>query len=232
MMYLHTILESSSRMEVYMKNNRYPFVNLPLPYPYNALEPYIDKKTMHLHHDRHLQTYIDNLNALLKNHPRLQQLSLWQLITASGQLPKPLQTSVRNNAGGVYNHRFFFQGLTPSSQTPSGRLIEAIRCQFGSLVRFQASFKEAALSVFGSGYTWLVYDGQMLRLMTTPNQNCPIEQGLCPILTLDVWEHAYYLKHYNVRSAYIDDWMSIIDWEQAEKQFLSSQLSLSAPRFF
>lgn len=204
-----------------MTNNYYPFVNLPLLYDYDALEPYIDEKTMHLHHDKHLQTYIDNLNEALSDYPRLQELSLEQLIYNSSGLPAEIRTTVKNNAGGVYNHRLFFDGLiNPSEGGPVGNLARAIDRQFGSYENFKAEFRKAALSVFGSGYAWLVDDRGRLRIVTTPNQNSPIEQGLCPILTIDVWEHAYYLKHYNVRADYIDDFMQIINWEQAERNFM------------
>ena len=206
-----------------MNNNHYPFINLPLPYGYDALEPFIDEKTMYLHHDRHLQTYIDNLNAALREHPNLQDLSLTQLIRSAYRLPQPLRTAIRNNAGGVYNHRFFFEGLkNPSDDRPSGELADAIAGSFGSLDAFLELFKKAALSVFGSGYAWLVTDKTKLSIVTTANQNTPIEHGLEPILAIDVWEHAYYLKHYNVRADYIDDWMQIINWKQAEKNYAAS----------
>lgn len=205
-----------------MDHNHYPFVNLPLPYEYDALEPFIDGKTMRLHHDRHLQAYINNLNDALKENPLLQKLSLKQLICSSSRLPWELQATIRNNAGGVFNHRFFFDGLTnPADRTPSGNLAQAIVCQFGSFNNFRAAFQKAALSVFGSGYAWLVIDQGALRIITTANQNTPIELNLCPVLTIDVWEHAYYLKHYNVRADYIDDWFHIINWEQAEKNYLA-----------
>lgn len=203
-----------------MDNNYYPFVNLPLPYDYDALEPFIDEKTMHLHHDKHLQTYIDNLNKVLKDQPKLQKLSLEQLIKRSCQLPKHLQAPVRNNAGGVYNHRFYFNGLiNPSRRKPVGKLAEAINQQFGSFEQFQSAFEEKALSVFGSGYAWLVNHRGKLKIVTTPNQNNPIEDAACPILTIDVWEHAYYLKHYNVRAGYVDDWTNLINWEKAEQNY-------------
>lgn len=203
-----------------MENNFYPFVNYPLPYDYDALKPYIDEKTMHLHHDKHLQTYIDNLNNVLEKYSQLQKLSLEQLIKISRRLPKHIQTAVRNNAGGVYNHRFFFDGLkNPSQREPSSRLAEVIGRTFGSYQGFKDEFKKAALSVFGSGYAWLVYDKCRLRIITTQNQNSPIEKRMCPILTIDVWEHAYYLKHYNVRADYIDDWFNIINWDKAEENF-------------
>lgn len=203
-----------------MQNNYYPFVNAPLPYAYDALEPYIDEKTMYLHHDRHLQTYINNLNEILKENPQLQSLSLEQLIVNASRLPKSLQTSIRNNAGGVYNHRFFFEGLiNPSDKIPHGKISEEIEKQFHSIETFMGEFTKAALSVFGSGYAWLVSDKGILKIITTRNQNTPLEQRLCPILNLDVWEHAYYLKHYNMRADYIKDWHHIINWDNAEKNY-------------
>lgn len=217
-----------------MENNYYPFINLPLPYAYDAMEPFIDEKTMMLHHDRHLQTYIDNLNNALKTSPELQKLSLEQLIRNASRLPEPLQTSIRNNAGGVYNHRFFFNSLKPAESPGSAAVPEAAEAsdpshenqpsgelahRLGSFDNFKSVFKKAALSVFGSGYAWLVTDGGRLRIVTTANQNTPLEQDLCPVLSIDVWEHAYYLKHYNLRADYIDDWFSVIDWEQAEKNY-------------
>ena len=201
-----------------MENQYYPFVNLPLPYAYDAMEPYIDAETMYLHHDRHLQTYINNLNAVLRDNPRLQKLSLEALIRSAGRLPGSVQTSVRNNAGGVYNHRLFFEGLVnPSPDEPTGRPAELIRRQYGSVDGFLGALREAALSVFGSGYAWLVYNGRGLKIVTTPNQNTPLEEGLCPVLNLDVWEHAYYLKHYNLRADYITDWTNVINWDAAER---------------
>lgn len=204
-----------------MENEHYPFVNLPLPYSYNALEPFIDEKTMQLHHDKHLQTYINNLNNTLKEYPRLQNLSLEQLIRNSSRLPPKLQSEIINNAGGVYNHRFFFDGLkNPSKTEPSGKLADTINCRFGSFGSFRDEFKKAALSVFGSGYAWLVIDRGNLHIITTANQNSPIEQNLCPVMSIDVWEHAYYLKHYNVRADYIDDWLYVINWDKAEQNYM------------
>lgn len=200
-------------------NDYYPFVNTPLPYAYNALEPFIDEKTMHLHHDKHLQTYIDNLNEILDKNPQLQKLSLTQLIKTSGRLPKDLQTSVRNNAGGVYNHRFYFDGLTNSKESEIGNLYYAVVRQYGNFDNFKNQFKKAALSVFGSGYAWLVYDKRKLNIVTTPNQNTPLENGMCPILNIDVWEHAYYLKNYNLRAQYIDNWYNVVNWNKAEENY-------------
>lgn len=203
-----------------MENNHYPFVNLPLPYDYDALEPFIDTQTMHLHHDRHLQTYIDNLNKTLADYPNLQNLTLEELIQNADKLPCSIQKTIRNNAGGVYNHRFYFNMLTnPSSEFPEGKLRKAIYEAFENYPRFKDLFKQAALSVFGSGYAWLISDKGKVRIITTANQNTPIEYGLTPILAIDVWEHAYYLKHYNKRADYIDNWFQIINWEKAEHNY-------------
>lgn len=201
-------------------NNTYPFVNTPLPYAYDALEPYIDEKTMHLHHDRHLQTYIDNLNAIIKEHPELQTWTLEGLLELSAFLPKEIRQPVINNAGGVYNHHFFFDSMTPAGKQPEENpLLAEIARQFGSLEAFQEQLKKEALAVFGSGYAWLAADGGKLKIIRTANQDTPLPLDLQPLLALDVWEHAYYLKHYNQRAAYIDDWFSVVDWEKASRRF-------------
>ena len=204
-------------------NNFYPFVNTPLPYAYNALEPYIDEKTMRLHHDRHLQTYIDNLNKLLDENPALQQFSLEELLTRWCRLSQHLQVPVRNNAGGVFNHRFYFNSMKePGAPCEAPRLFDEMSLQFKSPEDFKSQFKEAALSVFGSGYTWLVSHGGRLKIITTANQNTPPLNSMTLLLNIDVWEHAYYLKHYNMRAAYIDDWFHLINWEAVEGRFLAA----------
>lgn len=200
-------------------NNKYPFVNEPLPYAYNALEPYIDEKTMHLHHDRHLQTYIDNLNAVLKANPVLQNYTLEVLILNWNKLPVQLQAPVRNNGGGVYNHRLYFDSLRPPQPIPQNSLYREIEEQFQSFDDFKRVFKQEALSVFGSGYTWLVSANKMLKITNTPNQDIPDISRLNPIFCIDVWEHAYYLKHYNMRADYVDNWFSVIDWDKAEERY-------------
>lgn len=203
-------------------NEHYKFINTPLPYPYNALEPYIDEKTMWLHHNRHLQTYIDNLNNALSKNPALWNWTLEELITNTASLPEDIRTAVAHNGGGVFNHQFYFSNLAnPAPQQPFGNLNEGIRNKFRTYVSFQAQFKEAALSVFGSGYAWLVVNalGQ-LDIMTTKNQDTPLSLGLSPILNIDVWEHAYYLKHYNVRADYIDDWFRVVNWNNANKNYM------------
>ncbi|KXL53431.1 superoxide dismutase [Anaerotignum neopropionicum] len=205
-----------------MENNMYPFVNLPLPYAFDALEPYIDTKTMEIHHDRQLQAYINQLNRVLSDFPVLQSMTLEELIINADELTDGLSIPIRNYGGGVYNHRFYFNGMQPPSDlTPRGRLIEMINAQYGNFYNFQEVVKREGLSVFGSGYAWLVFDDGRLRVITTPNQNCPLEQGLCPILALDVWEHAYFLKHYNLRGNYIDDWFRVINWEKADENYLN-----------
>lgn len=199
-------------------NENYPFVNPPLPYPYDALEPFIDKKTMHLHHDKHLQTYVNNLNNTLKDYLQLQSWPLEKLIHNASSLPEAIQKSIRNNGGGVYNHIFYFNGMTNSeSRSQAGMLCPAIIEGFGSIERFYDLFKNQALSVFGSGYAWLVVDQNgKLKIMTSANQDSPIAQNLCPVVAIDVWEHAYYLKHYNERAAYVDDWFNVVNWEHAD----------------
>ena len=202
-------------------NQHYKFVNAPLPYSYNAMEPYIDEKTMYLHHDKHLQTYIDNLNNALSQYPEFQTWTLEQLLVNVPSLPTALQTAVTNNGGGVFNHQFYFSNLTnPAPSQPVGLLAESINMEFGSFQDFQNQFKTAALSVFGSGYAWLVVNavGQ-LAIITTKNQDTPLPLGMCPVLNLDVWEHAYYLKHYNLRGDYIDDWFHVVNWENANSSY-------------
>lgn len=203
-------------------SERYKFINSPLPYSYNAMEPYIDEKTMRLHHDKHLQTYIDNLNDILKGYPQFHNWTLEQLIVNVPSLPDDIQTAVNNNAGGVYNHQFYFSNLAnPASLQPIGILNESIRNEFGSFTLFQNQFKKAALSVFGSGYVWLVVNAAgKLTIISTKNQDTPLPLGMCPLLNIDVWEHAYYLKHYNVRADYIDDWFHIINWMNVNKNYM------------
>jgi len=178
---------------------------------------------MMLHHDKHLQTYVDNLNETLKEYPEYQNLSLEQLLIYADYFPADLQTPIKNNAGGVYNHIFYFSNLiNPNTKQPIGQLADLINLRFGSFDTFQKQFTAIALSVFGSGYAWLVYNKNgSLSIITTPNQCTPLTLGLCPILNLDVWEHAYYLKHYNVRAGYIKDWFQVVNWDNANKIFLN-----------
>ena len=181
-------------------NNHYKFINAPLPYFYDAMEPYIDAKTMRQHHNRHLQTYIDNLNQTLSEYPQFQNWTLEQLILNVPSLPEEIQISVKNNGGGVFNHQFYFSNLAnPAPSQPVGMLKDAINRDFGSYSSFQNQFKAAALSIFGSGYAWLVVNAAgRLRIITTANQDTPLPRGLCPVLNIDVWAPPYYIKNYNI----------------------------------
>ena len=177
----------------------FPFVNYPLPYSFEEMEPYIDIQTMYLHHDKHLQTYIDNLNRTLSEFPALQKISLENMLTDIERMPEGAKQSIRNNGGGVYNHCFYFAGLINMGMKPFGKLEEQIIRQYGSLAMF-----------FGEGN---------LKMITTANQNTPLELHLKPIIVIDVWEHAYYLKHKNLRANYIKDWLEVVNWERAERMF-------------
>ncbi len=214
-------------------NEHYPFVNPPLPYAYDALEPFIDTKTMHLHHDRHLQTYVDNLNKALQDYPALHNRSLEQLLTNIGNLPIEIQIPVKNNGGGVYNHISYFNSMTNSpSRSQAGDLYQAVVRDFGSAEQFIFELKNHALSVFGSGYAWVVADENgKLRIITTANQDTPVTLFLCPIVTIDLWEHAYYLKHYNQRAAYIDDWFGVVNWVYADELYKKCNLTSVAFRW-
>lgn len=194
------------------------FENPPLPYAFDALEPYIDAETMRVHHDLYLQAYTDGLNALLRDNPRLCGLPLSRLLCLAPRLPEPVGLPLSRQAGGVYNHRLFFESMAPQGTggAPDGALETAIVRAFGSPAGLRDALAATALSVFGSGYAWLAADGWgRLSVCTTPNQETPLPRGLCPVLNLDVWEHAYFLKHFNKRAAYVADWMNVINWKHA-----------------
>lgn len=189
-----------------------------LPYSYDALEPYIDAQTMQLHHDKHHQAYVDNLNAALKDHRELQDKSIEYLLTHLAELPESIRQAVRNNGGGHYNHTFFWQILKKNNGAePAGQLKEAIEKTFGNYQAFQEQFNTTAKKVFGSGWGWLCLDkNKSLSIISTPNQDCPISQNLQPILGLDVWEHAYYLKYQNKRPDYISAWWQVVNWDYVQ----------------
>jgi Fe-Mn family superoxide dismutase len=193
----------------------------PLPYAYNALEPYIDAQTMEIHHNKHHQKYVDELNATIKAHPELEKKSLEQLLTNLDAVPEAARTSIRHNGGGHYNHSFFWLVMAPAqNQEPTGKLKEAIEKEFGSIKELKEKFNAAAKKVFGSGWAWLCIDQSgKLSITTSSNQDTPISEGLTPILGLDVWEHAYYLKYQNKRPDYIDAWWHVVNWEQVVKNF-------------
>ena len=193
----------------------YPFRLPELPYAYHALEPFIDQRTMYFHHDKHLKTYIDNLNKALEAYPEYQTWTLEELLTRLPELPEELRTPVRNNGGGVYNHEMYFHLMAPAGQPFSTEVAEA----FGGEDNWKRQMKAAALGQFGSGFAWLVRDTTgALKIIALPNQDNPLTIGLQPILSLDVWEHAYYLKHQNLRSDYIDDWFHVINWNAVEQR--------------
>jgi len=194
----------------------------PLPYQFGALEPYIDARTMEIHHDRHHQTYIDNLNAALKDHLGLQNKPLAEILTELDLVPEMIRNAVRNNGGGTYNHNFFWTIMSPrGGGEPKGKLAQEIGAQFQNFAAFQTAFNDAAKKVFGSGWAWLVLNGKgNLQIVSTANQDSPVMFGQKPILGLDVWEHAYYLQYQNKRVDYISAWWHVIDWEQAEANYL------------
>jgi Fe-Mn family superoxide dismutase len=191
-----------------------------LPYAYNALEPFIDERTMQIHHDKHHAAYIKNLNDALAGQDALLSLTVEDLIADLSKVPESVRTKVRNNAGGHANHTFFWQIMAPQAGgSPSGSLLEAINAAFGSFEGFQEKFAAAGVGRFGSGWVWLVKDGSSLSIMDTPNQDSPLMEGKTPILGLDVWEHAYYLKYQNVRPDYIKAWWNVVNWKEVEKRF-------------
>ncbi|MCL1903419.1 MAG: superoxide dismutase [Oscillospiraceae bacterium] len=207
-----------------MKKQCYPFRLFKLPYAFNALEPNIDALTMELHHDRHLKAYTDKLNAALKPFPELHNWSLERLLCNINSLPVKLRNDIRNNGGGVYNHIYYFSCMSPDGGgSPGGSFAQKIDICYGDWNSFKKKFKEYALEVFGSGYLWLVTDRRgHLKILCSANQDSPITRGFCPIMTIDVWEHAYYLKHYNDRASYIDNWFNVLNIEFAEENYCCS----------
>jgi Fe-Mn family superoxide dismutase len=191
-----------------------------LPYAFDALEPIIDAKTMEIHHDKHHQAYVTNLNAALEGHADLQGKTLDELLTGLTDLPVEIQAAVRNNGGGHYNHSLFWQVLAPQgTKTMSNMLETVITTAFGSVEAFKEAFENAAKTRFGSGWAWLVVDGDKLTVMSTPNQDTPILEGKTPILGLDVWEHAYYLQYQNRRPDYVGAFWDIVNWDEVEANY-------------
>ncbi|MCO6183640.1 superoxide dismutase [Leuconostoc fallax] len=197
------------------------FTTPALPYEANALEPYIDAKTMTVHHDKHHQTYVNNLNNALKDYPEFSEWSLEKLLTKIHELPEALQTPVRNQGGGHANHSLFWELLTPDfDQKIPTDLAQAIDQKWGDFNQFKSEFTQKATGVFGSGWAWLVKNqDNELEIMTTANQDSPIMSGKKPLLGLDVWEHAYYLKYQNRRPEYIEAFWHIINWQKVDECF-------------
>lgn len=192
----------------------------PLPYAYDALEPYIDAKTMEIHYEKHHQAYINKLNEALEKYPDLQKKSLDTLLTSLNTLPPDIQQKVRNNGGGNFNHTLFWNYMKKGGSTLKGSLSQAINHHFKTLHNFQELFSHTAKDIFGSGWAWLVLtQDNQLKIISCPNQDAPITQGVIPLLGLDVWEHAYYLKYQNKRPDYIDAWWHVVNWEFVQDQY-------------
>jgi len=204
-------------------NNKYEFELLQLSYNYDSLEPYIDKITMEIHHDKHLKTYVNNLNNTLKNHPKFQNWTLEQLIYYADFLPDDIKIPVKHNAGGVYNHNFYFSNLTDKQNLNAFPVLKTeIEKTYSSFETFKKLFKNKALSLFGSGYTYFVLKNNKLDIMNLKNQKTPLNYNAYPLMSIDLWEHAYYLKHYNNRSNYIDNWFSVVNYARAEQNYISA----------
>ncbi|WP_055667391.1 superoxide dismutase [Desnuesiella massiliensis] len=186
-----------------------------LKYEYNALEPHIDEMTMNIHHSKHHAAYVNNLNSALEKYPELQEKSIEELLTSLELIPEEIRTIVRNNGGGHFNHSLFWNILGPNKgEEPKGILLDKINKAFGSFENFKNEFNKAAATRFGSGWAWLVVDKEgELKVLSTANQDTPLSEGFKPILGLDVWEHAYYLKYQNRRPDYISAWWNVIDWD-------------------
>ncbi len=195
-----------------------------LPYAYDALEPHIDAKTMEIHHSRHHQTYVTNLNAALADLPELAALPLEALLARIDSLPAQVQGAVRNHGGGHANHSLFWQVMSPQGGgEPDGELAAVMERDLGGLEAFKQAFTQAALSRFGSGWAWLVVDGRgKLQVVSSANQDSPLMEGLTPILGLDVWEHAYYLKYQNKRPDYIAAFYNVIDWDEVARRYVAA----------
>lgn len=192
----------------------------PLPYDYTALEPYIDEQTMHLHHDKHHATYVNNLNAALEKHPDLAGKSAEDLIRDLNSIPEDIRTVVRNNGGGHVNHSMFWQIMGPNAGgEPTGAIADAIKDAFGSFEELKKQFNDAGAKRFGSGWAWLVRSsGGKLQVMSTANQDNPLMEGHYPVLGNDVWEHAYYLKYQNRRPEYLSAWWNVVNWDAVNKR--------------
>ena len=192
----------------------------PLDYPYDALEPSIDEETVKIHHDKHQQAYVDKLNKALEKHPELYGKSLYDILSNLDDMPEDIMADLVNQGGGVYNHEFYWSILGKGCNRPVAEIADAIDRDFGSFEEFKEKFKQCGISTFGSGWAWLVSDKDgKLEIMSTKDQATPISLGLIPILTMDVWEHAYYLKYQNKRPEYIDYFFDIINWKKCEEYY-------------
>jgi Fe-Mn family superoxide dismutase len=193
-----------------------------LPYDFAALEPHIDAQTMQIHHGKHHQAYVNNLNAALDKHPELHQKGLEDLLRNINIVPEDIRTAVRNNAGGHHNHSLFWIWMAPKAGgEPSGALADAIKKAFGDFAKFKEALNAAGTGRFGSGWAWLVWSGGKLEVLSTANQDSPLMDGKTPIMGIDVWEHAYYLKYQNRRPDYLAAWWNVVNWAEIGKRFSS-----------
>ncbi len=203
-----------------------PFTVPPLPYAFNALEPHIDAKTMEIHHDKHHGAYVTNLNNAVQGVQGLGDLTVEQLLADNcAAVPENIRTAVRNNGGGHINHSMFWQIMAPNAGgQPVGQVAEAITGAFGGFDKFKETFDKAAMTRFGSGWAWLVKgSGGKLEIVSTANQDSPVMEGRFPVMGLDVWEHAYYLKYQNRRADYVSAWWNVVNWPEVEKRFRSGK---------
>ena len=199
---------------------RYPYQVPELPYAYEALAPAISGETLRFHHDKHLKTYVDNLNTALADCPECQSKDLESLLRGLDALPEPKRTAIRNNGGGVYNHVLYFNSMAPGGGCPGGKLAGAMEKAFGSFEAWKAQMKAAALGQFGSGDAWLAAEPSgAVSLLKTANQDCPVTMGLYPLVCVDVWEHAYYLDYQNRRGDYVDRWFDCINWPAVQARY-------------
>ena len=203
---------------------KYPYSLPPLPYSYEALEPYIDKMTMEIHHTKHHQGYINNLNNALEKYSEFHNLELEDILKNLNQLPEEIRIAVRNNGGGHYNHTLFWEIMKPNGGgEPKGKLKEEIKKTFGSFEEFKKLFSETAIKHFGSGWAWLVITpDKKLKVYSLLNQDNPLMNGDIPIMGIDVWEHAYYLKYQNRRNEYVEAWWNVINWDKIEENLLKN----------
>ena len=191
-----------------------------LPYGYDALEPTIDEQTMHLHHEKHHQTYLTNLNAALEKHPEADPGSVEELLANIDSVPEDIRRAVRNNGGGHANHSFFWQIMGPNGGQPSGKLAQDIESTFGGLDQLKEKINAAGAGRFGSGWSWLIKNKEgKLEVMSTPNQDSPLMDGNTPILGVDVWEHAYYLNYQNRRPDYLKAWWNVVNWDEVSRRY-------------
>jgi len=197
-----------------------PFTLPPLPYGYDALEPYIDTKTMQIHHDKHHATYVKKLNDAVAMQPALGKMPIEGILTHLSRVDESIRKTVRNQGGGHYNHSLFWQMMKPQGGgEPQGDLATALGATFGTFADFKTKFAKEAADVFGSGWAWLVLDGKKLEIESTPNQDSPISQNKVPLLGIDVWEHAYYLKNQNRRADYVEAWWNVVNWDFVSESY-------------